>query len=173
MLKNLFICAALLAASLPSGAAAKPADYTGAWTLDMKQSKNLPPYYLHVQGHKLSITQDDRQLRVAVEISDAGREPFRVDFVYSLDGAETKTETQMRTPAGMRSVPTALKAEAAEDGTLRVTITREMAAPDGRALKAVTTEDWRLSPDAKTLNIHRADDTPRGKTESDMVFVKD
>jgi hypothetical protein len=78
----------------------------------------------------------------------------------------------MRTPAGVRSVPIALKATASEDGTLHITITREMSAPDGRALKAVTNEDWHLSPDAKTLTIHRSDDIPRGKTESDMLFVK-
>jgi FtsP/CotA-like multicopper oxidase with cupredoxin domain len=168
---RLLFAAALVTATF-ANALAKPANYSGAWTLDMKQSQNLPSYYSHVQSHKLSITQDDKQLRVAVEISDTEREPFRVDFVYSLDGAETKTETQMRTPAGMRSVPTVLKAVASEDGALRITITREMQTPDGRALKAVTTEDWRLSPDAKTLTIHRADDTPRGKTESDMVFIK-
>jgi hypothetical protein len=170
MIRLLF--AAALVAAVFTNALAKPANYAGAWTLDMKQSKNLPPFYSHVKGHKLSITQDDKQLRVAVEISDTEREPFKIEFVYSLDGAETKTETQMRTPAGMRSVPTTLKAVANEDGTLHITITREMTVPDGRALKAVTTEDWQLSPDAKTLTIHRSDDTPRGKTESDMLFVK-
>lgn len=170
-MKRLLFAAALVAVIFVN-AFAKPANYAGAWTLDVKQSRNLPPYYSHVQSHKLSIAQDDEQLRVAVEISDAGAEPFKIDFVYSLDGTETKTETQMRTPAGLRSVPATLKAVAAEDGTLRITITREINTPDGRALKAVTVEDWKLSPDAKTLTIHRADDTPRGKTESEMIFVK-
>ena len=164
--------AAALVAVIFANALAKPANYAGNWTLDIKQSKNLPPYYSHVESHKLAITQDDKQLRVAVEISDTEREPFRVDFIYNLDGTETKTETQMRTPAGMRSIPTTLKAIPAEDGTLHLTITREMQTPEGRAIKAVTTEDWQLSPDAKALTIHRNDDTPRGKTESDMIFVK-
>jgi hypothetical protein len=170
MIRLLF--AAALVAAVFTNALAMPANYAGVWTLDMKQSKNLPPFYSHVEGHKLSITQDDKQLRVAVEISDTEREPFKIEFVYSLDGAETKTETQMRTPAGMRSVPTTLKAVAHEDGTLHLTITREIQTPDGRALKAVTDEDWQLGPGAKTLTIHRSDDTPRGKTESDMLFVK-
>jgi hypothetical protein len=30
-------------------------------------------------------------------------------------------------------------------------------------------EDWNLSADGKILTIHRADDTPRGKMEADMV----
>jgi hypothetical protein len=171
-MKRLLFAAALVAATF-ANVLAKPADYSGAWTLDVKQSKNLPPYYSHIKGHKLSVTQDDKRLRVAVEIDDTqAAEPFRMDFAYTLDGTETKTETQIRTPAGARSVPTTLKAVAAEDGTLRVTITRDIDMPDGAAVKAVTVEDWKLSADAKTLTIHRADDGPRGKTESDMIFVK-
>src|SRR5215213_8284092 len=101
----------LLAASLAFGVAGKPADYTGAWTLDMKQSQNLPPFYSNVQGHKLNITQDEKHLRVAVEISDGGAEPFKANFDYNLDGTETQAETQMRTPNGTRNIPTTLKAE--------------------------------------------------------------
>lgn len=171
MIKRLLFAAALfVAASVP--ALAKPASYAGNWTLDVKQSKDLPPFYARVQSHKLSIKQDDKQLHVAVEIADSEAPPFRMNFDYNLDGTETRTETQIRTPGGMRAVPTTLKAVAAEDGTLRITITREINTPDGRALKGTTTEDWRLSPDAKTLTIHRADDSPRGKFESDMIFTK-
>ncbi|HEX8189375.1 MAG TPA: hypothetical protein VF586_13550 [Pyrinomonadaceae bacterium] len=172
MPKNLLFAAGLLAASLAFGAAAKPADYSGAWSLDMKQSKNLPPFYANVQSHKLNITRDDRHLRVAVEIGDGGAEPFKAGFDYSLDGAETKTETQMRTPDGTRSIPTTLKAEVVEGGGLHITITRERPAPDGGSMRLTTVEDWRLGADGKTLNIRRADETPRGKTESDLVFVK-
>ncbi len=173
MLKNLLLCAALLAAANLLGAAAKPADYTGAWTLDMKQSKNLPPFYQNVQSHKLNVTQDEKHLRVAVEIGDGGAEPFKANFDYNLDGTETKTETPMRTPNGTRAVPTTLKAEAVEGGGLHITITRERPTRDGGTVKLATTEDWKLSSDGKTLNIHRADETPRGeKMESDLVFVK-
>lgn len=173
MLKNLFIGAALLAASIAFGAAAKPADYTGAWTLDMKQSKNLPPFYSNVQSHKLNVTQDEKHLRVAVEIGNGGAEPFKTEFVYNLDGTETKTETQMRTPNGPRNVPTTLKAEVVEGGGLHLIITRERPGRDGGMMKLASVEDWRLGADGKTLNIHRSDETPRGeKFESDMVFVK-
>lgn len=170
-MRRLLFAAALVAA-LFTNVLAKPANYAGSWTLDKKQSKNLPPFYSNVESHKLTITQDDKHLRVAVEVSDTERKPFHVDFVYNLDGTETKTETQIRTPEGMRSVPTSLKASASEDGTLHITITREIDMPDGNAVKAVTTEDWQLNPDAKTLTIRRADDTPRGKVEFEMIFVK-
>jgi hypothetical protein len=170
MMKNVLLGVALLAASLAHGAA-KPADYSGAWALDMKQSRNLPPFYANVKSHKLVVRQDAGHLLVAVKVEDGGAEPFKINFDYNLDGTETKAETQMRTPSGMRAVPTALKAEAAADGGLHITITREMRTGES-AFKAVTAEDWRLSADGKTLNIHRADDTPRGKYESEMVFVK-
>ncbi len=171
MLKNLFFAAALLAAPLLAGA--KPADYTGAWSLDMKQSKNLPPFYSNVRSHRLNITQDEKHLRVAVEIGDGGAEPFKAGFDYNLDGTETKTETQMRTPAGTRNIPTTLRAEVVEGGGLHITITRERPTRDGAVLRLATVEDWRLSPDGRTLNIRRADETPRGeKFESEMVFVK-
>ncbi|MDT5272302.1 MAG: hypothetical protein QOH49_4488 [Acidobacteriota bacterium] len=67
MLKNVLFCAALLAASLAFGAAEKPANYSGAWSLDMKQSKNLPPFYANVQSHKLNVTQDEKHLRVSAD----------------------------------------------------------------------------------------------------------
>lgn len=172
MLKNILFGAALLAASLAFGAAAKPANYSGAWSLDMKQSKNLPPFYANVQSHKLNVTQDEKHLRVAVEVGDGGAEPFKTSFDYNLDGTETKTETQMRTPNGTRAVPTTLKAEVVEGGGLHLTITRERATRDGGVMKMLTTEDWHLSADGKTLNLHRTDDTRNGKMESDMVFVK-
>jgi hypothetical protein len=173
VLKNVIIAAALLAASLAFGPAGKPADYSGAWSLDMKQSKNLPPFYSNVQSHKLNVTQDEKHLRVAVEIGDGGAEPFKTSFDYNLDGAETKTETQMRTPNGTRSIPTTLKAEVVEGGGLHITITRERPGRDGGTMKLATVEDWRLGADGKTLNIHRTDETPRGdKNEADMVFVK-
>src|SRR5919205_905387 len=109
------IFAAALAAVLSVTAFAKPANYAGVWMLDLKQSKDLPPFYANVQSHKLSIKQDEKTLDVGVDISEAGREqPLHFDFAYSLDGTETKTETQVRTPGGLRSVPTTLKAVAAE-----------------------------------------------------------
>ena len=173
MLKNLLLGAFLLAAATAFGAAEKPADYSGAWSLDMKQSKNLPPFYSNVQSYKLNVTQDEKRLRVAVEISDGGAEPFKANFDYNLDGTETKSEMQMRTPNGTRNVPTTLKAEVVEGGGLRLTITRERPTRDGGSMKLSAVEDWRLGADGKTLTIHRTDEIPRGeKNEADMVFVK-
>jgi hypothetical protein len=56
-MRKLLFAAALIAAIF-ANALAKPANYAGNWTLDIKQSKNLPPYYSHIESHKLSITMD-------------------------------------------------------------------------------------------------------------------
>lgn len=149
----------------------KPANYVGAWTLDMQQSKNLPKFYENVKSHKLFITQDEKHLIVVVEVSLGQGEPDKLNFNYNLDGSESKTETMIRTPNGMVSVPTTLKAVVAGDGKMQITIVREITMPD-KTFKGVTVEDWSLSADGKTLTIHRADDTPRGKMQADMVFVK-
>lgn len=169
-MKTLLLAVALSISALASGVT-KPADYAGTWTLDKNQSKNLPRYYERIQSHKLIITQDERHLNIAVEIGLGQNEPDKMSFNYNLDGSETKTETSIRGPGGLLSVPTVLKAIVKESGGLAITITRDITMPD-RRFKAVTTEDWQLSADGKTLTIHKADDTARGKMESDMIFLK-
>jgi hypothetical protein len=58
-MKRLLFAAALVAAIFAT-ALAKPSNYAGNWTLDTKQSKNLPPYYSHVESHKLAITRNNK-----------------------------------------------------------------------------------------------------------------
>lgn len=170
-MKTLFLTIALSIAALAS-AGPRPANYAGTWMLDMKQSRNLPGFYQRVQSHKLIITQDEQHLQVDVELDLGQKEPDRLNFVYNLDGSETRTETMMRGPNGRMNLPTTLKATVGEGGRVRIIIAREINMGE-KKLKGITTEDWQLSPDGKTLIIHRADEGgPMGKTEMDMVFVK-
>lgn len=169
-MKTIVLVIAMLMASFAFGAA-KPANYAGSWTLAMKQSKNLPKYYAEVKSHQLNIRQDDKHLDVAVEIGHPQGEPDKINFMYNLDGSETKTETKIRTQNGLVSVPTILKATVGDNGTLHITIAREIPMGD-QTFKGVSVEDWVLSADQKTLTIHRADETPRGKMEADMIFLK-
>ncbi|HRH43707.1 MAG TPA: hypothetical protein PKY82_18900 [Pyrinomonadaceae bacterium] len=150
---------------------AKPADYSGNWLLNKEKSKDLPFFYDNVKSHKLTITQDEKTLDVAVEINDGRPELIKMGFIYNLNGTETTAEAKIHTPNGEISVPTSLKAEPTENGEIKITISREIPMPDG-TFKGVTIENWKLSADGKTLTIHRADDNPRGKLEFDMVFVK-
>lgn len=161
-----------LVALLPLLAPGAPADYRGDWTLDMAHSTGLPPYYANVKSHRLTIAQDDTLLDVFVTI-DAGRAaPDTIRLDYPLGGAERRTTSGVRGPGGMMQVPTTLKAEPLAGGDLRVTIARDI--PMGAApVHAVTTEDWHLAPDGRSITIHRVDETPRGKMEATMVFVRE
>lgn len=168
-MKRIIFAIFLLAAS---ALFANAADFSGTWSLDMKQSKNLPPYYANIKSHKLSITQDKEHLSVAVEI-DAGREKTdHFDFLYNLDGSDSSTETPIRTPNGLLNVPTLLNAKTGADGKIIITITRDIKLPD-KIFKGVTTEEWELGKDGKTLTIKRSDTFPDGRTASaEMIFVK-
>jgi hypothetical protein len=169
MKRIIFVILLLLASGIFAGANA--ADFSGSWSLDMKQSKNLPPFYATIKSHKLAITQGEKQLTVAVDI-DAGRgETDKFNFIYNLDGSDSKTETQIRTPNGLTSVPTVLNAKAGTGGMLQITITRSITLPD-RSFKGITIEDWELSTDGKILTIKRTDELPNGKVTAELIFLK-
>lgn len=170
-MKKLILAIILMAASF-AFAANKPANYAGNWTLDFKQSKNLPKFYENVKSHKLFITQDEKLLNVAVEVNLGQETADKLGFVYNLDGTESKTEVKIRTQNGPLNVPATLKALVRDDGKLQITISREIPMGD-MPFKGITVEDWQLSADGKTLTIHREDETPRGKMQADMVFVKE
>ena len=165
----------ILALALAAGAAAvlatEPANYAGSWTLDAAHSTGLPDYYSRVKSHKLQIAQTPARLQVDVTVDAGQPEPDRINFVYGLDGVETVTATPIRGPGGLMQVPTKLKATVGVNGTVRIVITRTIAM-GGPPMDAVTTEDWTLSEDHKTLTVHRVDDTPRGRVDAQMVFVR-
>ena len=166
------LLAALLLAPTVLFAASPATTFAGKWTLDQNQSQNLPRYYMNVTAHMLDVTQTAKDLKVGVEIHSTQHDTDKMSFDYPMDGNETKTETWVRTPDGPKAVPTVLKAEPQEDGTLRITISRELPMPNGEVIKGVTVETWELAKDGKTLKIHRADDSKRGKMEFDMTFVR-
>lgn len=149
----------------------KPVNYAGSWTLDVAQSRSLPDYYARVKSHRLTITQDDARMDIAVEIDIGGPEPDRLRFSYPLDGTPVETETGIRMRDGLVNVPTTLRARVDDAGAVHITISRRIPMPD-RVVVGETWEDWALSPDGRTLTIHRVDDTPRGRLEADMVFVR-
>lgn len=167
LLAALLFCLAAPALLAASG----PANYSGHWSLDKTRSKNLPPHYQEVTQHELNITQDPKTLTVAVTVKLEQHDPDHLEFKYSLDGASTKAESMIRTPDGPMTVPATLQAKPEGDGGLLITIEREL--PFGeQPIKATTTEHWHLDSEGKVLTIERADDSPRGRRESTMVFTK-
>lgn len=160
--------AALVLLATLSLSAATPANYAGTWTHDPAASKGMPPMFADIKAWTLTVKQDAKQLTNAVHIENDRVGTTDHTFVYALDGSETSTETPIMTPAGALQVPTKLQARAADNGTLRVTITRDIPM-GGEAVHSVTTEDWELSADGKTLTIHRHDEGLR-KGDMDLVF---
>jgi len=153
--------------------AAAAVDYSGQWSLDKTQSKDLPPYYQDVKTHSLKITQNEREMVVGVDITSAAHDPVHLDFAYKLDGAPVKTETKVVTPNGPLSVPTTLTAKPHENGEMGITIERELPSRGGgEPMKGTTVEKWKLGADGKTLIIDRTDESPRGTMTSTLVFTR-
>jgi hypothetical protein len=172
-MKTLFLLMMILTVSAAGSGIVDNSNYSGTWRLDAKQSKNLPPYYENIKSHRLFITQDKKELNTTVEIKSSNDDqPFKINLLYKLDGTETNTETPIRTPQGSIMVPTILSAKQISDGQLKISIVRDVKMGE-KLFKGVTVEDWQLSPDGRTLSIHMVSDTPRGKIEADLVFVKE
>lgn len=163
-----------LLASLPAAAAEKTSQtsYSGHWTLSKEKSEGLPLYYAQIQSHELDIEQSTESLRVKVAIQRADGATDRFDLPYTLDGKDTKSEAAtIRTPKGPVAVPTTLNARLNAAGNAHIVITREVPMGDS-TFKGVTTEDWSLSEDGKTLIIEKSDTMPRGEVKSRMVFQR-
>ena len=163
---------ALLPFALLLAAHVHAADFSGRWSLDKAESKDLPPFYEEVKTHSLKIAQSEKELLVGVEITSAAHEPMQMAFTYRLDGKPTKTESQVRTPNGAMSVPTVLTAKPESNGEMHITIERELPARGGETMKGTTFEKWRLQPDGKTLVIDRVDEMRRGTTTSTLIFKR-
>ncbi|HTE17088.1 MAG TPA: hypothetical protein VK689_01770 [Armatimonadota bacterium] len=174
-MKSLLLAVLLTAAaSLPCSAApVDPPDYSGSWTLDRARSPDLPPMYDRVRGQRLVVAQSDARLVVDVEIDAGGGEPERFHFEYPLDGTEAAATTKIRTRDGFIEVPSRLRGARGEDGRIRITTTREIPLPGGQTMSATGTEEWELSPDGRTLIVHRAEQVRQGEERFDMVFTRD
>ena len=152
--------------------AAGPANYSGNWSLDKSASKDLPPFYEQVKSHSLKITQNEKELLVAVEVTSGAHEPDRFDVTFHLDGQPVKSDAQVRTPNGPMKVPATFTAQPEADGGLTITIERELPSRDGQPFKGTTVEKWRLSQDGKTLTIDRSDTMRGGSFASTMIFTR-
>jgi hypothetical protein len=109
-------------------AIAPPPHYAGRWTLDLKSSTNLPPYYVHVVSHTMDVTQSESALDLVVTVANRhDKQPHSVKVHYELD----------------------------RDGRPRI-----------------KDQQWELSNDGLILTIRRVEVTPRGKFETEMIFLR-
>ena len=75
----------------------------------------------------------------------------------------------IRTPQGPKDVPTTLSGDLSDDGKLKLHIVNELAI-NGKPFKGITTEEWQLADQGKSLLIHLTRDAPQGRIEYDLLF---
>jgi hypothetical protein len=160
----------LLASLLALSSLAHAADYSGTWALDKSRSK-LPAPYERVKSHILINTQTPTRLNVTVEMDAGFPEKDRTVIVYPLDGTVLNTESKIRMQQGQVSVPATVQGSTDAEGGVHF-LTRRTIPMGGQQITSNDAEDWRLSADGNVLTIRRSTDSPRGKFEYEMVFVR-
>lgn len=165
--------------------AAKPADFSGKWVLDVSKSKLDERQ--RIESMTLTVAQTDKDIKT---VSDIKRTPPKDGMTpgggrggmggglagagpdshtFGLDGKETTEEVAAQ--GGMPGPTIKRKAELKKDGTLGLTVTRKISSQMGE-FEIVVKDTWSLSTDGKTLTIDRDQTTPRGSMTSKMVLTK-
>ena len=173
-----------------------PANFSGEWSLD--KSKSEPAEQMaNGPDITLTITQDDKQLTVETKRSGGqGGGPGGggggggqggggmgggggqgggggrgmggpQKLTYGLDGK--KTTMEVPNPNGASTID--LEAKWNGEQKLELKNVRHLNF-QGNPVDFTTTETWELADGGKTLKINRTSESPRGKMESKMVFVK-
>jgi hypothetical protein len=171
-MNKLFLAITLLATTF-TFAAITPVDYAGTWTLDTKQSKDLPKHLQNVDFMKLYITQDKKVLKVVDETKFNGEEALKQTDVYNLDGTESNKPTEVKKVGMTLKIPTTRKVLVANDGKLKLIKARGFQTPNS-SFTIAQVEDWTLSADGKTLTVRHLNQMDGNKKEEyELVFVKE
>jgi hypothetical protein len=174
-MKRLFVLAAFVfIAAIAANAQNKP-NFAGSWSLDKTKSQGLDQRMVEGPDVTWAITQDDAKLTIESKLSGGqapagggggGRGPAGPRS-YTLDGKEVTTEG-----GGQMGGTNTTKATWSGDGkTLELTSVRA-GSFNGQDFKATTTDKMSMSADGKTLTVVRHSESPRGTTDSTMVFNK-
>jgi hypothetical protein len=85
---------------------------------------------------------------------------------FTLDGKETSVETDTQMGKSVAKYKAAI-----EGSKATLTTARSMSTPQGE--RSSSTKDvWTLSADGKTLTVNSEQVSPRGTTNSTLVFIK-
>lgn len=169
----IMLSATMLSATTFTAAAIMPVNYAGTWTLDTKQSKDLPKHLQDLNFKKLYVTQDKKVLKVVEETKFNGQEVLKQTDVYNLNGKESNKPTEVWKAGGTLKIPTTRKAVVAGDGKLKLIKARGFQTANSSFVVAQI-EDWTLSADGKTLTVRHVNQTDNvTKEEYELVFVKE
>ena len=180
-MKRLFLIAGLMLGFVLAVAAASASggiNYAGTWALDKTKSQGLDQRMQNAESVACVNVQDDKTISMEWKIEGAqpgggpgsggggGRGPAG-PRVYNLDGKEVATEA-----GGQMGGTNTMKAGWSADGkTLELSSVRT-GNYNGNEFKATNVDKLSLSGDGKVLTINRHSESPRGTTDSTLVFNK-
>lgn len=161
-MKRILAITGLFALVLGMGmVSAAPSNFSGTWALDKSRSGELPRQ-LQNADIVWEVKQDDKQITV-ISPAMGGQQTA----VFNLDGSETMANVEGRFPG-----KAARKAKWMNEGKTLELNTVLNANFQGNDVTITTVEHWELADDGKTLKVHRATESPRGKNEISLVFTK-
>lgn len=179
-MKKLFFATAVLCLFAMAALAQTTPNFSGTWTLDVKNSKLGDRN--NIESQTLTVTQTDKDIKIETATKrtpppaggggggfgggrmGGGDQPA----TYTLDGKDVKSEITM----GPNTVPVTLNGK--WDGSkLVLTRTTSFTNPQsGEAMTSVTKQTLELSADGKTLTITTDSTSPRGNNTTTRVFTK-
>jgi hypothetical protein len=197
-MKKLFLLGGLIAALgisvVLATSAAAPANFAGTWTLDKAKSTGLSQRLQGADSVQWVITQDANQISIETKVS-GGQPPagggsgsggsagtgggggmgggggqgrgMGGPQTYKLDGSETTAEM-----GGQMTGKSTMKAKWSNEGkTLELSRNSVFTTPDGERT-STSTQKLELSGEGKILTVTQHSESPRGTTDSTLVFNK-
>lgn len=175
-MKRMFLIAGLMAAFLlvVVAASAQKASFAGAWGLDKGKSQGLSQRMQGADKVTWNITQDDKTISIDQKVEGGqapaggggmgggGGRPPAGPAAYNLDGSESTME--------MGQGKSTLKATWS-GGTLELVRKSTFNTPNGE-VTSTNSQKLSLSGDGKTLTAVVHSESPRGTSDSTLVFNK-
>ena len=177
-MRRLFLIAGLAAAFLllVVAASAQKASFAGTWSLDKTKSQGLSQRMQGADSVTWTVTQDDKTISIDQKttggqppaggggggMGGGGGRPPAAPAVYNLDGSETTME--------MGQGKSSLKATWS-GSTLELARKSTFNGPNGE-VTSTNSQKLSLSGDGKVLTAVVHNESPRGATDSTLVFNK-
>lgn len=176
-MKRLTLMAGVLALALTGiwavNAQTKGANFAGTWALDKAKSE-LPPMMQNIDSMSWIVTQDATQITRETKVEAGAAAPpggggrgmmgGGRPVTFKLDGSETVVDN----PRG-KAVH---KVKWLDDGKVLEISTVNTFDMQGETVTMNGMERWELADGGATLKVWQKRESPRGTTESKMVFTK-
>ena len=155
-----FIAVAVLATVVTTATTAQ-VGFSGVWILNKAESKGLSPVTAEAEKVTWTIVQDANT--IAVTESVAGPRPGGGTLgTYRLDGVET-------TEQASETLTVALQAKRTGE---QLVLLRKQIIAGSTPMETHASRTFELSKDGRTLTVVGHFESPRGKSDSTMVFKK-